>query len=205
MRRDSTESVARDDFAKSHMKTAIILHGKPEKEEYHDEHRPAESNCHWIPWIQKQLLLKDIVAQAPEMPVPYNPEYTAWRKVFESFLIDHETILIGHSCGGGFIVRYLSENNINVGKVVLIAPWIDPDKTLKTGMFDFKIDENLAKRTRELVIFDSKNDHKDVQESVEILKNTIKGARVVEFEDKGHFCYEDMQTSYFPELLKEFE
>lgn len=187
------------------MKTAIILHGKPDKEEYYDANRPASSNCHWIPWIQKQLLLKDIVAQAPEMPVPYNPEYSAWKKMFESFPINSETILIGHSCGGGFIVRYLSENNIKVGKVVLIAPWIDPDKTLGTGMFDFQINENIASQTKELVIFNSKNDTKDVQESVEVLKSKIKNVKIVEFEDKGHFCYEDMQTSYFPELLNEFE
>src|SRR3989344_7820689 len=115
------------------MKTAIIIHGMPDREEYYDVGRPASSNCHWFPWIQKQLLLKDIVAQTPEMPVPYNPEYNAWKKVFEGFYPDEETILIGHSCGAGFIVRYLSENNIKVGKVVLVAPWIDPNKKLDTG------------------------------------------------------------------------
>jgi hypothetical protein len=37
------------------MKTAIIIHGMPSTEEYYDVNRPASSNCHWLPWIQKQL------------------------------------------------------------------------------------------------------------------------------------------------------
>ena len=96
------------------MKTAIIIHGMPYKdEEYYNPKRPASSNCHWLPWIQKQLLLKDILAQTPEMPVPYEPEYIAWKEIFERFPLNEETILVGHSCGAGFIVRYLIVINLD--------------------------------------------------------------------------------------------
>ncbi|MFA5933806.1 MAG: alpha/beta hydrolase [Candidatus Paceibacterota bacterium] len=185
------------------MKTAIIIHGMPNKEEYYDINRPASSNRHWFPWIQKQLLLKDIVAQTPEMPVPYNPDYNSWKEIFEQFLLNQETILIGHSCGAGFIVRYLSENNVKVGKVVLVAPWIDPDTFLKTGMFDFEIDENLVAKTNGVMVFSSTNDEKEMQDTLEILKNKIKNIKVVEFKNMGHFCYDDMGTDAFPELLAE--
>jgi len=38
------------------MKTAIIIHGMPYKdEEYYNIDHSASSNCHWLPWIQKQL------------------------------------------------------------------------------------------------------------------------------------------------------
>ncbi len=188
------------------MKTATIIHGMPFKdEEYYNPERPASSNCHWIPWIQKQLLLKDVVAQAPEMPVPYNPEYNAWKNMFERLPLDEETILIGHSCGGGFIVRYLSENNIKVGKVILVAPWIDTENFLSTGMFDFEIDENIVNKTKNMTIFSSSNDMQSVKDSIEILKNKIKNIKVVEFENMGHFCMEDMKTEKFPELLKELD
>lgn len=186
------------------MKTAIIIHGMPEKKEYYDVNRPASSNCHWLPWIQKQLLLKDIVAQTPEMPIPYSPEYSAWKEMLERFPIDEETILIGHSCGAGFIVRYLSENNVKVRKVVLVAPWIDPDKYLDTDMFDFTIDENIADKTQGLTLFSSTNDMEEVQKSVEQIKAKVKNIKVVEFQSAGHFCYEDMGTDAFPELLAEF-
>jgi predicted alpha/beta hydrolase family esterase len=187
------------------MKTAIIIHGMPTKEEYYDLARPASSNCHWIPWIQKQLLLKDIVAQTPEMPVPYNPWYQAWKEMFERFPLNEDTILIGHSSGAGFIVRYLSENNIHVGKVVLVAPWLDPDKFLDTGMFDFVLDEDFVSKTKGVTIFSSTNDMDEVQKTVNFLKEKVKGVKIVEFKDYGHFCYNDMQTDAFPELIKEFE
>ncbi len=186
------------------MKTAIIIHGLPEKEEYYDVKRPASSNCHWLPWIQKQLLLKDIVAQTPEMPVPYNPEYLVWKEMLERFPLTEETILIGHSCGGGFIVRYLSENKVKVGKIVLVAPWLDPDKFLATGMFDFEIDENIVSKTEGITVFSSTNDMEEVQKSISMIKEKVKDIKLIEFKDYGHFCYNDMKTDVFPELLREF-
>ena len=115
------------------MKTAIILHGMPSKEEYFNAESPAQSNKHWLPWVQRQLILNGILAQTVELPEPYEPNYEKWRSVFEQFHIDEETNLIGHSCGGGFLVRWLSENKIKVGKVALVAPWLDPERERRAG------------------------------------------------------------------------
>jgi hypothetical protein len=185
------------------MKTAVIIYGMPEKESHYNPEFGANSNAHWYPWIQRQLILKDIVAQTPEMPVPYEPEYNAWKKVFEGFEINEDTILVGHSCGGGFIVRYLSENNIKVGKVVLVLPWIDPDNFLNTGMFDFVIDSEIVFKTKGITIFESTDDEDEVQKSIEIIKQKTHDIKVVTFKDYGHFCYSDMNTDKFPELLEE--
>ena len=184
------------------MKTAIIIHGMPSEEEYYKDENPSPSNAHWLPWIQKELIKKDILAQTPEMPVPYNPEYKAWKEVFEQFIINENTILIGHSGGSGFIVRYLSENNVKVGNVVLVAPWIDMEKSLETGMFDFKVDEGFVSKTKGVTIFISNDDDKPMHDTVRNLRN-IKDIKIVEFKSKGHFCYKDMSTNEFPELLEE--
>jgi len=88
------------------MKTAIIIHGCPTKEEYSDSIRPSPSNCHWFPWLQRQLLLKGVLAQTPEIPDAYEPNYEKWKSMFERFDINEDTLLIGHSCGGGFLVRW---------------------------------------------------------------------------------------------------
>ncbi len=185
------------------MKTAIIVHGSTDKEECIDLQYPSLSNSHWFPWLQKQLTAKNILTQTPEMPVPYNPEYNKWKEVLEYFPLNEDTILIGHSCGGGFIVRYLSENNIKIGKVILVAPWIDPDKELQTGMFDFNIDENIVSKTKGITIFSSTNDMQTVQDSIKILKEKIKDLKIVEFKNKGHFISKHMGTDKFPELLTE--
>jgi len=187
------------------MKTAIILHGMPSKEGYYDPNRESQSNEHWLPWLQHQLLLKDILAQAPEMPKPYEPNYGEWLKVFDQFLIDENTILIGHSLGGGFLIRWLSENNVKVGKVILVAPWIDTKKVLVTGFFDFKIDPNLVNKTNGIVIFGSDNDENDIKESIKALMGEVSNISYREFQNMGHFVFSSMGKKDFPELLEEVE
>lgn len=112
---------------------------------------------------------------------------------------------MGHSCGGGFLVRWLSENNgAQVGKVVLVAPWLDPNREENTGtFFDFTIDPNLSDRTSSINIFNSDDDHESVQKSVKMIREAIKNIRYREFHNYGHFCLKDLKTEKFPELLDE--
>jgi predicted alpha/beta hydrolase family esterase len=185
------------------MKTAIIMHRLPTKEEYYGKEGDSESNCHWLPWLQKQLIVQGVLAQTPEMPTPYDPNYIEWKKVLMQFEINEETILVGHSCGGGFITRFLSEENIKVGKVVLVAPWIDPRKEITKNMFDFEIDKNIVSKTKDITIFESTNDDEEVKESIKLIKNGADNIKVVTFKDYGHFCLRNMKTREFPELLEE--
>ena len=185
------------------MKTAIIVHGWPGKEEFFDPTTSSPSNNQWFPWLQKQLSLKNITAQTPEMTDAWNPEYEKWKGVFEQFHLDEETVLVGHSLGAGFLVRYLSENDVNVGQLILVAPWIDPEKEL-SGFFNFKFDENLSKKTKEgIALFYSTDDDKEILQSVEVLKK-IHDIQIREFHDKGHFCISDGVLE-FPELLEEIK
>lgn len=183
------------------MKTAVIIHGYNDKSEYLDTNRPAASNDHWLPWLQRQLLLKGILAQTPEMPVFYEPHYDEWKKMLQRFDLNEETMLIGHSCGGGFLVRWLSESTTKVGKVVLVAPWLDPEHKIDENFFQFDIDSNLAKKTQGLVIMYSADDSDEILKSIEILKSNLKDVTFQEFEAKGHFVLGSMKTEEFPELL----
>lgn len=185
------------------MKNAVIVHGKPGKEEYYDPKFPSASNYHWIPWLQKQLLINEIAAYTPEMPHSYSPNYTIWTKEFERFEINQDTCLVGHSCGGGFLIRWLSEHkDVVVDKVVLVAPWLDPDRKVTTDFFEFEIDPHLSSRTKSLTIFHSDNDGKPIQKTVQILKDTVVSYKFKEFHNYGHFTHNDMATAEFPELLK---
>jgi predicted alpha/beta hydrolase family esterase len=181
------------------MKTAVIIHGYNDKSEYLDLN--AASNDHWSPWIQRQLLLKGILAQTPEMPGFYEPHYGSWKEMLERFDLNENTILVGHSCGGGFLVRYLSEHDVKVGKVVLVAPWLDPDHVIDQTFFKFKIDKNLVSKTKGLVIMYSTDDHTEVLKSIDILKLNIEGVQFQEFKEKGHFVLDSLKTEKFPELL----
>jgi uncharacterized protein len=186
------------------MKNAVIIHGSPDEYEYYDSHSPASSNHHWLPWLQKQLMMRDYLAHTPEMPYSFRPDYSLWRREFERFDINQQTALIGHSCGGGFITRWLSENrDVKVGRVVLVAPWLDPnDRKSVHGFFHFEMDPDMASRARGLILFSSNNDGQEVMESVSIIRNTLHNLDYREFPGYGHFCVQDLHSHEFPQLLE---
>ena len=185
------------------MRNAIILHGMPSKEEYFNAQSPSQSNKHWIPWVQRQLILHGILAQTPELPEPYDPDYAKWLEVFKQFHVDENTLLIGHSCGGGFLVRWLTETKIKVGKAVLVAPFIDPDHDeVKSDFFHFEIKPNLSENTAEMCIFYSMDDDQEIITSVEQIMARDKAIKIQKFTNKGHFVIEHMKTEQFPELVK---
>lgn len=176
----------------------------PSREEYYDPAMLSMSNLHWLPWLQAQLLKRDIYAVTPEMPDSYKPDWNVWKHEIERFDIGADTMLVGHSCGGGFWVRYLSENpGIRVGKVVLVAPWLDPDKDETQGFFDFTIDPHIMQRTAGMMIYNSDNDMGNVHKSVATLRQDIPDIDYREFHKYGHFTEADMGTNEFPELLQE--
>ena len=174
----------------------------PSKEEYLDSKFPSASNAHWFPWLQKQLTMEGILAQTPEMPEPYEPDYQKWCEIFEQFKLNQDTILVGHSCGGGFLVRWLSEYKTKVGKVILVAPWIDPNNKRAPKMFgDIKI-EDISDYANSIHLFISTDDDKEELDTADILKNKISKLQITQFTDKGHFITEHMKTNEFPELLE---
>lgn len=186
------------------MANAIILHGTCSRKEYFDTQLPSLSNSHWLPWLQKQLLATGISAATPEVPHAYRLDYDVWRREAERYAIASDTLLVGHSTGGGFWIRYISEQPaLRTGKVVLVAPWLDPNNIKKSDFFDFEIDPDLVSRTAGVTIFNSTNDHPGIHWSVEALRQIIPGINYVEFDDYGHFCRDDMHTPEFPELFAE--
>ncbi len=175
-----------------------------DKKEYLDPNLNSESGSHWLPWLKEHLEINGTPSYAPEMPESYNPNYEKWLSVFERFEINEDTILVGHSCGAGFIVKFLSENNIKVGKVVLVAPWINSKGEEEIEMFNnLHLDGNLTLKTSGITIFASSNDDQTVKDSIEKITESIQNIKLVNFENYGHFCLEDMNTREFPELLKE--
>ncbi len=188
------------------MQQVILIHGLPDKEEVLGDSWPSPSNSHWFPWVQKQLTKKDILCQALEMPKAYNPTYAEHEKVLDQMNISEETILVGHSCGGGFLLRYFSEHkNLRPKKVILVAPWLDPENYLKelssdSDYFDFEIDESLTQRTN-IICINSTDDENYILDSVKIIQEKLPDIKMVTFNDKGHFTEPDLKTKEFPELV----
>lgn len=186
------------------MKNVILFHGTSGKKEYYDSKKYRSlSNSHWFPWVQKQLLAKDIECHTPEVFEAYKPTYDKWLRELNRYDINKNTVLVGHSCGAGFLIRWMSENqNQEFKKVILVAPWLDPNREKTDTMFDFKI--NISDNHKEkIIVFYSDNDDKSIQDSVAIIKQSLPKIKYKDFHNYGRFCYGDLGTEEFPELLEE--
>lgn len=186
------------------MNRAILIHGMPSKEEYYSPSTlDSQSNSHWLPWLQQRLCQQNILAQTPEMPSPFDPNYVAWKSEFDRLSPDENTLLIGHSCGGGFLVRWLSENpGKKVGKVVLVAPWIDVEGQYP-NMFTFNLRGDIVNQVGNgIEVIYSTDDKKPMQETLQKLQQITTGLTYHKFENYGHFTFGSMKTHEFPELLQ---
>lgn len=180
------------------MKNCIIVHGSA------DDENDKEYNKHWMPWIKEKLEKAGIKVFAPNMPEPWGSDYSSWRKEFEKISdnINENSILVGHSRGTAFLVRWLGETGRKAQKLILVAPWKIPDKEYKKSFYDFKINKAVKTQVKGIVIFTSNDEEKDGKTSVKIYYDAL-GGRIIELKNHGHFTKEDMGTEEFPELLKE--
>lgn len=109
-------------------KNCIIIHGCPSDAEKAMNPETRTYDKHWIPWLKKNLLTAGIITETPLMPDPWVPSYQKFKTEFERYEVGENTILVGHSCGSAFLVRWLGETKRKIFKLILVAPWKIPDK-----------------------------------------------------------------------------
>jgi predicted alpha/beta hydrolase family esterase len=137
----------------------------------------------------------------PEMPNKMNAKYIEWKIWFDKFkpFIKHNAIFIGHSLGGIFLARYLSENKFpkKIKATLLVAA---PYNTKKEHpLADFIITKKLdlfAKQGGEIIMYHSKDDNVVKFSNYKRYQEALPEARAVLFFKKGHFNQEE-----FPELI----
>jgi hypothetical protein len=85
---------------------------------------------------------------------------------------------------------------VKIDKLILVAPWLDPERSKTTDFFEFEIDRGILDRVNEAHLLISKDDDKDIHDSVDIFASLYK-IKVHEFEKMGHFTLEQMKTESF--------
>lgn len=139
----------------------------------------------------------------PRMPNAQNAKYGEWKIWFEKFiqLLDPNPILLGHSLGGIFLAKYLSEETYpkKIKATFLIAaPYSSRDHE---PIGDFVLEAPLAMLAAQsgtLFLFHSKDDAVVPFTSLERYRQELPDAHTRTFEDRGHF-----NTETFPELVEE--
>ena len=178
----------------------IIVHGCPSDAERARNDETRTYDKHWIPWIRKNLSDKKIKVIAPLMPEPWKPDYSRWKNEFDKLDINNESVLVGHSCGCAFLVRWLGDTDKKVNKLILVAPWKFAEKENEKDFYEHEISENVKKNVEKTIIFTSDNEEEDGKRSVKIFHETL-GGEVIELTNRGHFTSGDMGSEEFPELL----
>lgn len=188
---------------KSNNSNCIIIHGCPSDVEKAMNPETRTYDKHWIPWLKRNLIALEIETEIPLMPDPWEPSYQKFKSEFEKYKVNENTILIGHSCGSAFLVRWLGETKRKIFKLILVAPWKIPDKEdeFRKEFYTYPIDENIKLRVGEIIMFTADDEEDEGKESLKIFHNALDG-KVIELKGYGHYTFDDMKTEEFPELLK---
>lgn len=77
----------------------------------------------WFPWLKEELEKRGCRVFIPQFPTPKNQTLENWLGVLENYKkhVNSETILIGHSLGGAFLLRFLEKSNTRVKAAFIVA------------------------------------------------------------------------------------
>ncbi len=142
----------------------------------------------------------------PRMPNSNNAQYSEWKIVFEKILdqVDDNVIVVGHSLGALFIVKYLSENNPTrkIRSLFLIASPLDDETDESLGSFVVDSDKvkNIHKRTEKIYFYFSKDDPVVAFSEAEKYMKKFPDAIFRILDGRGHFKQENI-----PELVLDLQ
>lgn len=170
------------------MKNAVIIHGWG-----------ATSESNWFPWLKTQLEKNDFLVTIPDFPNSQHPILTEWFNHFKKEVaIDEETILIGHSLGSPFILKFLEQQEIKIKSAFLVAGF---ERSLDIPEIENFVDkpfnfEAIKKASDKFYVISSDNDpYIDLPIATSLAQN-LETQLIVE-QQKGHLN-EDI---VYPRLL----
>lgn len=154
----------------------------------------------WFNRLQEDLG-NEFQVLAPHMPNSTNANYDEWVIWFERVteVIDDNVILVGHSLGGIFLAKYLSEHEFpkKVRATILVAAPCE-DET-QEDLASFKITgglEKFADQGGRIVFYHGTDDIIPLSE-LELYKKSIPNAETHELSAPDHFMREA-----FPEIIE---
>lgn len=153
----------------------------------------------WRHWLAEQLGDWDVIM--PSMPGSQNVQYAEWELYFSKIMpyLDPSAVLVGHSLGGIFLAKYLSEQTpaTPFAELILLAAPYDDETTESLGGFTLSSAAGLSKAAAEIHILHSTDDPVvPYAESTKYLQD-LPAAHMHSFADKHHFI-----SPTFPELLE---
>lgn len=162
----------------------------------------------WFPWLKKELEQKDYQVFVLKFPNPENPSFTAWFDLLQNYkqYIDDQTIMVGHSLGGLFLLRVLERlSNPIFAAFFVSAPigikpirYYDSDYRFSGFSFNWQL---IKSKAENFSVFHSDNDpYVSLANGKELAKKL--GVQLHFIPNAGHLNAESGYTK-FDELLQE--
>lgn len=191
------------------MKQVCVIHGgvtHDSQKQYLSSLQKLELNYerllyrqNWKNWLGQRLRGWEVLL--PSMPNNANAQYDEWALYFSKLLpmLRPDAILIGHSLGGIFLAKYLSENvpKTPFAKLVLVAAPYDEEAHESLGAFKLSSVKKLSKAASEIHLMHSQDDPVVPFSELGQYRKDLPDATAHVFSTRQHF-----NTPTFPELLK---
>ncbi|MDR3547834.1 MAG: alpha/beta hydrolase [Candidatus Pacebacteria bacterium] len=141
----------------------------------------------------------------PRMPNAQNAKYAEWKIWFEKLIphIQDGVILVGHSLGGSFLAKYLSENIFpkKVKATFLVAAPFDMDSGRELVEFNIVSSLDLLREQGgKIFLYHSKDDPVVAFTELAKYQQQLQEATTRVFEDRKHF-----NQDQFPELVQDIK
>ncbi len=192
--------------------SCVIIHGGTTFRNYRGyisflKNRPISldrlrSKRGWKDVLQEELGEKFEVL-SPKMPDKTNAKYKEWKIWFERIIpfINENVILVGHSLGGIFLAKYLSETDFpkTIKATILVAAPFD-DVGRKESLVSFRLPSSLEKFIKQggtIYLVHSKDDPNVPFKQLEKYKQALPSAKTMIFNNREHFNQES-----FPEITQ---
>lgn len=191
----------------------FVIHGGDAFDTYEEylaslrEKEVSIERTHFVDWKRN---LEERLGDAyevilPRMPNAQNARYAEWKIIFEKYvaLLGEQVILIGHSLGGIFLAKYLSEETYpkTIKAVFLVAA---PYNTADHNPYaDFNLPQDLSglqEQGGKVFLYHSKDDFVVPFEDLAQYEMRLPHATARIFSDRQHFNQEDL-----PEIVTDIQ
>lgn len=179
------------------MKTAIILHGTL-----------GSPGGNWFQWFKGELEKRGIQVWLPQLPHPEQPSLNGWYKFVQKecpFVINEDTLIVGHS-SGAILALVIAQNNMKkVGAIIDVSVFHDNSLQWEPNdkLFDVEFDWQAIRQGANKLLFIHSDDDPYVPLDQAQYVATNCAAELVLLPSQGHFNLEKSENyRQFPKLIE---
>lgn len=162
----------------------------------------------WFNWMKIELEKLGIECFVPKLPTPQGQELANWIQLFNSTMlpvINQNTILIGHSLGAAFLLRWLEQTNQSIATTILVCSFtgkvgIEKFDTINESFFSNPFDwHSITNKSKQFFCYHGNNDPYVADTNFDFIAENLQARKII-IPNGGHLNEASGYTS-FPQLL----